>query len=544
VVEKQVDEVDIKLSTNVLSVFRHLDTTAWNALGEFVDNSIDSYLKNKDRLVELHGPKYKLHIDIIFESSSDASKSRILINDNAAGINENDAKRAFTPGVPPFDKTGISRFGIGMKASALWYSSNFNITSSALGESVKRTVFFDVDRIISENLEKLPVENSSKNLDEHGTRIVLLNLNQGVPASATISKIKSHLASIYREYLKSGDVVINVAGTDLEYIAPNFLEAPFWPTNEGPAENVESIEWITRVDFELSESWMAAGEHVKKPSVPPRITGWVGILAKGNTKSAGVALLWKKKVVVGAGNVSQSETYRPSNIFGTGNTYVSQRVYGELDLSEIEVTTFKDGFIWLAGQQEEMEEKLKEAISSSEMPLLQMAKNYRQTERSKPISAQVKGEVESTVSDLGNDLVSTAEEGSDPFGVEPKPEKPEPTGGEESTRESATFKLPENLGKEFTFEVKDQPGDNSWLRVKPADSGGSWIITLNRAHPFMNSFVHLPGADLSAVFRIAAALGIAEIRGTNAGIEKPSFIRNAINELLRGELSRVSKEED
>jgi hypothetical protein len=33
-------------------------------------------------------------------------------------------------------------------------------------------------------------------------------------------------------------------------------------------------------------------------------------------------------------------------------------------------------------------------------------------------------------------------------------------------------------------------------------------------------------------------LGIAEIRAINAGVEKPSFTRIAVNDLLRGEFAR------
>ena len=54
----------------------------------------------------------------------------------------------------------------------------------------------------------------------------------------------------------------------------------------------------------------------------------------------------------------------------------------------------------------------------------------------------------------------------------------------------------------------------------------------------MNSFVNLPGADLNPVLRIASAIAVAEIRAINAGIEKPTFIRSSINELLRTELAR------
>jgi hypothetical protein len=526
--------VEIELGLKILRVFRNMKHTHWYALAEFVDNSIDSFLSNKDELRKLWGPEYKLIVDITFEHAHDPAKARILIEDNAAGINEENAKRAFSPGVPPADRSGISQHGIGMKSSALWYSNNFTISSAALGETQRHTVFFDVDKVISENTRNLPTESVVKDKNEHGTRILLMNLNQGMPVGGTIAKIRSHLASIYREFLQSGDVIINVAGEPLSYTSPRVLEAPFWPSDEGPGADLQKIEWVKWVDFELSDSWRPNEERQD----PPRITGWVCILAKGNTKLAGLALLYKQKVIIGSGTRSEGDAYRPPNIYGTGNTYQSQRLYGQLDLSELAVTTFKDGFVWLAGQQEELEEKLKDALGDSSMPILAMTKNFRQTERGKDISGTVRKAVVGTASDLGAGLSEVAAGGIDPLSSSPIPETPEPEGGEESIRESATLKLPDSIGIDLVFEAKDQPGDSSWLRVQQNTQENKWYIILNRAHPFMNSFVNLPGADLNPVFRIASAVAIAEIRAINAGIEKPTFIRSSINELLRTELAR------
>ena len=532
--ESNDEYVEIELGLEILRVFRNMNHTHWYALAEFVDNSIDSFMNNKDALRELWGPEFKLIVDISFEHANDPAKARILIEDNAAGINKENALRAFSPGVPPFNRTGISQYGIGMKSSALWYSNNFTITSAALGETKRHTVFFDVDKVIAENTRSLPRESITKDKNDHGTRVLLMELNQGMPVGGTIAKIRSHLASIYREFLQSGDVIINVAGEPLGYTSPKALEAPFWPSDEGPGDNLEKIEWVKWVDFELSESWRPSKERKD----PPRITGWVCILAKGNTKLAGLALLYKQKVIVGSGTRSEGDAYRPPNIYGSGNTYQSQRLYGQLDLSELTVTTFKDGFVWLAGQEEELAEKLKDSLNDPDMPILTMTKNYRQTERGKDISGTVRKAVFGTAHDLEVGLTDAVESGSDPLSTTPNPESPEPKGGEESNRESVTLKLPDSLGIDVVFEVKDQPGDPLWLRVQPSNESNTWTIILNRAHPFMNSFVNLPGADLNPVLRIASAIAVAEIRAINAGNEKATFARMSINELLRTELAR------
>jgi len=85
------------------------------------------------------------------------------------------------------------------------------------------------------------------------------------------------------------------------------------------------------------------------------------------------------------------------------------------------------------------------------------------------------------------------------------------------------------------WEVVVNPGDNQWLRM--TKSGSEWILQLNRAHPFMDSFASLPGADLDPVFRIAVALALAEIRAMNAGIPYPQTLRKYVNDSLSGQLS-------
>jgi hypothetical protein len=184
----------------------------WFALGEMVDNSIQSYFKNRDELRKIHGPNYRLQIDISF---SQGSNPMIVVEDNAGGISAVDAIRAFTPAAPPTDKSGISQFGIGMKSSATWYSHYYVISSSALGEKISRTVTFDIEKIIAEEIEDLDIATESKDPDSHGTRIVMSKLHQGIPTGGTLGKIRSYLASIYREFIKSGEIVMTVGDEKL-----------------------------------------------------------------------------------------------------------------------------------------------------------------------------------------------------------------------------------------------------------------------------------------------------------------------------------------
>ena len=55
-----------------------------HALGEFVDNSIQSFVDNEEEIKSVDGADAKLNISIILDRLSDT----LTIEDNAAGIDE------------------------------------------------------------------------------------------------------------------------------------------------------------------------------------------------------------------------------------------------------------------------------------------------------------------------------------------------------------------------------------------------------------------------------------------------------------------------
>ena len=131
------ENLEIRPGVGLWALFRTMRYTSWVALGELVDNSIGSYVANKDKLIALHGEKYRLRVDITFVNGSNPE---IQVKDNAAGISTNDVKRAFTPALPPVDRSGINQYGIGMKSSACWYANFFTVKSRAIGEPFARIV--------------------------------------------------------------------------------------------------------------------------------------------------------------------------------------------------------------------------------------------------------------------------------------------------------------------------------------------------------------------------------------------------------------------
>jgi len=528
------ENLEIRPGVGLWALFRTMRYTSWVALGELVDNSIGSYVANKDKLIALHGEKYRLRVDITFVNGSNPE---IQVKDNAAGISTHDVKRAFTPALPPVDRSGINQYGIGMKSSACWYANFFTVKSRAIGEPFARIVTFDIPKIIKEQTEIVkPIKELVSNEKYHGTSIIMRNLNQPIPVAGAASRVRSYLKSMYRDFIRTGELILTINNEKLEPDLVTYLKAPYWPNSLGPGLGPE-LEWVKSFEIELNESFVPSDE---KPS-PPKIRGKVGILSKGDTKKAGLALLWKRRVVQGAGNLADSpdDLYRPPILFGSSNAYRKQRLIGELDVSELTVTSFKDALVWSYGQEEEALKKIKKILDAEPSPMLKMAENFRISESSKPVVQHVEKTVNDVVTSVTKSILEGAEgEVGAPFPELITQEPPEPESNPGSESLSKTILLVPNYEQDFVLEVKDQSNDLQWLRVKRDEIKNRWVFTVNRAHPFMLSFTVANPDALEPVLRLALSIGIAEVQGINSGYETASVMRLAVNEILRQYLSQ------
>jgi Histidine kinase-, DNA gyrase B-, and HSP90-like ATPase len=506
--------VSVRPGVGMLALFPSMNYKPWYAIGEFVDNSIQSWSTNK-RVLQRLDRSFVLRIDV----QLDHERGRIVVRDNAAGISGRDVQRAFKPAEPPADRTGLSQFGIGMKSASCWYARNFTVVSDALGENVRRTVKFDVPKLVASGDDVVPIRETVAPPGRHGTAITLSNLYHPIPTGRTLGKLRSYLASIYRHFLRVGDVEMIVGDELLRYKDPALLVAPRWDTPKATPR-----EWRKDVAVKLPSGRI--------------ISGWAALRAKGNTAEAGLALLYRGKVVMGAGAMagSSDDTYRPAVVFGRGNTFMSQRLFGELDVSELRVTYSKDSIIW-GGEEEIFLERLRKQLDAGHLPLLKMAQEYRSTERTRVAADVVKSAVKATAAAVAVTLNEVLERSGSAYSSGPSDEEyAKVIGKSGSAPVQAEVRTPGLRKFEgFRLQVVDEPFESRWLRV--VGENGRTTVAVNRAHKFMQSFANVPGSDIEPVLRLAAALAIAEVRGRASGVAQPAFVREQLNDLLEGPLS-------
>lgn len=499
--------IDIRPEVAIFSAFARLNYKPWYALAEFVDNSIQSYLLNRERLQEGLKGKVVLRIDVHLSEDS------IEIKDNAAGITWKDFPRAFLPASPPPDTSGLSEYGLGLKAAACWFAANWSVRTSALGEPFEREIEFDVPNISEHKVNHLPVLERPAELGAHYTVVTLRNLNV-VPRTKTVTKIRSHLASIYRLYLSSGLLELQIDSEPVTYAPPSILKAAHFET-----PNATPIVW--RKDFELS---LDDGH---------RIWGWAGLLNRASVSNAGFSLFRRDRLIEG----SYGEAYRPIKLFRRSNSYTYQRLVGELHVEGFDVSHTKDGIQW-AEWEDDVLDWLKSKLEETPVPLLSQAEGYRaRIPKDSTLLPRVASDTEKLLVQRVPPLVD-AQLMRGP--VEPAP-KTSLDSVEVKDQRDLTLKM-NHAGQTWSVRIElvtDQP-DLDWVDIathEKTQHEHSLQIRINLSHPFMQRFSTPSGSELAPLVRLAAGLAVAETTARTSGVKQAGTIRRNLNELLREALS-------
>jgi len=505
-----INKVNIRPEVNILSVLRHLNYRPWFALAEFVDNSIQSFISNRELLQQVDGDDAALRVTVTIDPEG---AGRITITDNAAGIPLPDFPRAFRPAHVPPHRDGLSEFGMGMKSAACWFAKKWSVRTKAVGEDVERVVRFDIDEIVEDRIEELSIFEVPSQPTRHYTVLELTDLCH-VPKKRTIGKIKEHLASIYRTFLRDQTLTLVFGREELVFEETAVLVAP--PYREPAAS---SIEWRKHIEMDLG------GEH--------RVSGFAALRETGSTTHAGFALFRRGRLIEG----SADESYRPEPIFGKGNSYTFQRLFGELHLSGFEVSHTKDGFRW-EEHEELFLELLKEELKQAPMNLLDQAEGYRAKQHKRTLDDVAERAANKVADVVERELAAVLEEETEhpatPPAVPPVIDVPS-LSGFERTVEVRVSTTTWNL----TIKASTDPTISDWLRVgdatQPAADGGRrrYVqVDVSLVHPFVERFAGASNENIEVFVRFASAAALAAALSTEAG-GKSQFFLYHLNKLLR-----------
>lgn len=343
------DNVDITPNSRVYGAFRNLSYTFCSAIAEYVDNSIQSYEKNKKSLETIE-KNFKLKIIITINENS------ISIEDNSYGVSVDDFERAFKLAERPKTK-GLSEFGLGMKTASFWLCDEWSIKSKALESKKSFELYFKNKEIIEKNIGEIKPYYIEKNEKEHFTIIQLRNVRHVNPKTLKISEdkikeLKKFLTSTYRHYLRKDLLELEII-KGKKVSKPKFQDIKILNATKAPKYDFDSKRtWKKEISFSLNSG--------------KKVSGFVALREIGNPDS-GFVFLRHNRVVEGA-----LKGVKYKKIQSSDNKQESRRIFGELDLTEFEVSHTKDKVL-MSHEEEEFILKLKEEIGSE---FLKQAKNY------------------------------------------------------------------------------------------------------------------------------------------------------------------------
>lgn len=501
-------EVDIRPDAASLRIYRGMNFTPHYALGEFIDNSITSALKNID-LLKAYKDDYELIIQIRF----DESKNEIILTDNAAGIAREDIGRALKAGNSRNDnEIGLSKYGVGMKAAAFWFGAVLELDTFPIGEDKGWHVEIDISG--EDAVPAIVKVEAIEHRGAPGTILKVKNLWNPLPKAREMKLIERYLPSIYRSFISpvqgaEGVVPTRILFHDkkLEYRGPQLLEAPFWASQDGPAVGASSKIWKQHVDVQLADNI--------------KISGWVAILNTMSRDLSGFTLFYRGKAISGAVPVAdaasvdgasddQRRSYKPKRIFKQEGSKMDQSLVGEFDVTDIGKTITTDKPTWTPEMQERFAIEVEKQISMGDESLIKMAANYRR--RPGNTSPQKKASIE----DSDEEVERRAQSGLSgkvthgvPEGISAGPQTEIDDGDIEG--KPLKLKLADDEGHEHQFELRlVQARESEFFTIRNA-SPESHEITVNTAHRLLDG-IDTTDTDVRKVLQwVTLAFGVADV---------------------------------
>jgi hypothetical protein len=486
--------MQLELGLDVIRSYKRMAYEPWTALGEFVDNSTQSYFNNKEALDKAFAAAgEQLTIGIVYEKDG---AGLFRITDNAMGMSNEELVHAMHVGLPPFYAEGRSRYGLGMKQAACWFGNKWKIITKKLGETVEYTVSLDVEKAAEGDGDLHEMEVTGLSPDSHYTRIEITDLNQR-PQTRTQTKIKQFLTGMYSLDIQNGLLTLTWQGSPLN------------------AEN----DW-TFVKNSL-------GEDLRKPFEMEvngkRAWGWVGVLDVGGRSKAGFAIAHNNRMIR-----VWPTAWRPDDIYGStegSNDLVNQRLIGVIHLDKFDVSHTKDAIHWVGDEEDQVQRKLKEICADYRETARQTKKGRNHQEAAIQVAARV----------LQQELQSA--ELVDLIDAQP----PEPTIIaqdetillEETDTTLADFKasfMHAGIPVDVIGKLDSTKSPNDPYVLCEATQDDRIVVVINMNHPQVGT---IEENGLLNYFRYCTYDALAEWRARRQGTIEPSTIRKLKDSFLR-----------
>tara|TARA_B100000161_G_scaffold6575_1_gene4247 strand:- start:4370 stop:6013 length:1644 start_codon:yes stop_codon:yes gene_type:complete len=533
----------------VYGLLQNLSYKEHLAVSEFVDNSVQSFIDNKEHLKKLKQKNVKVEVK--------TTDDFISVTDNAGGISSKDFSHAFRLTKPEALKrtNSLNEFGVGMKTAALWFGSRFEICTSALGEKKKYTIIFDLDEIRENQLDSLnDIKEENEKENAHYTIIKISKLNRKIQGSR-INKYRSHLKGIYRRFLSDKTLLLKSstqnASINLQATNETVLNEVYWPDTKGPfipeetkeEKDIPSFTWEKKIDFEM-------------PSPIDFVKGKAFLSEKFRKSDSGIIIFRRGKGILGSGE--GDERYKPSEIYTKQkNESLHATLFIDLDVGPNTPVTSAKTIDWTFEQEQIFLERLKTQLGNKtkfEKLLNEKSTDKKALEENLPLRTMGVGFRRQKIVNISEELkkkhatesVKETKEAIKKFG-----NKKEEIDNKESNQETISILDPNasilnedsvtlTWGKtnwKVTVRVQESPSKD-WYTYVENQKKREVSVSISVNHPFTKKFLNNDGKVMKSLVRIAAGLTLAEVlvKNNNNKENAAETMRRILNKFLEGDL--------
>ena len=363
--------------------------------------------------------------------------------------------------------------------------------------------------------EQLVVSNRTDcNEKDHYTEVILRNLSKNAPRGPQLKKVRDHLSSIYRSFIRSNKLVLIFNNEPLTYTEPRILESSWHHDPQG-----DKVVWKKEVSF----------SHGKY-----KIKGFVGLLHEMSGINSGFSLFRRGRVIKG----SHDEKFHSKILSGTAGSPRDKRLFGEFELEGFNVSFEKGSFQDLE-ELDSLLELVKFELLNDKFSILKQGDHYRKVKtpvekrivaeeaiksiKTKESSIEYKIALSKTISQvsLSNPSLNQLSNG-------------------ENRQINIIDKLEHDInfnGVEYkiTFEIIHDKGFEDLYTLLTNQKDDSVIVSskINLEHPFFaNHTIFENKEGLEPVIAIIKGLIISELFSMNQGTSMAGNLRLNLNKIL------------
>jgi hypothetical protein len=494
------------IGPRILKTIGQTDYEIEMAFAELIDNSLQSYLDHEQEFVNLGQTALTVQID--------CDPSKIVIKDDAYGMNRENFERALQPDSPLDKPNRFNEFGMGLKEAAGFFGNYRTIETAEFHSGIEFIGSTDLDKLsLVKRGEDWGFDCSKKDVtrDEHFTRITITRLNQKVTAN-DIGGIINDLSKIYASFIRQKKLLIKFG---IETV-PAFIPKTYQDPDDG---DTKYREFSSSVYFD-GKSYPFSGKvwmlmiHDKKQS-------------RGNLSNSGLSLMRNGRAI--------KLRYKPKEIYGAVNSFVSERIYGEIDVTSFPVSINKSKLTWSKQLEAAFVKELKDIPEFKE--ITDYAKNKKRQNLS--LSAVKTNKVlERTTEHFASlkDVPILASKEINNTKVIPLADFDTKS---QDVKDVKSIPIPVNG---TTYNIRCVfVGENSktlypdWLKIETEDEATkSYLLTIRDDMPFSLRY-NLPNGEkgYDGLASLATMIALTELEGIKNGIPNAAYFVDFINEMAQ-----------